>query len=257
MGETPFDWAAREARMRRGELFHALRVPDDCWIIIRVDGRSFHAYARKYERPFDPRFHEHMLAAAEALVEAFAAPLAYTESDEISMVLRPEWELYDRELEKLVSLTAATTASAFAVSSGDPVAFDSRVCVYPRLETVLDYLLWRQDDCWRCCVNGWAYWTARKEGLDNQRATALVEGPAQRKHDFLHERGINVAEVPAWQRRGSCIVRETYQREGYNPKTGESAQATRRRLARREDLPRGEEFRAFCCQALGEPLLTT
>ena len=245
------DWHAREARMRRGEIYHALRVPDDCYIVLRVDGRAFHSYTEKYERPFDPRFHEHMLRAAEALTESFVGDLAYMESDECSLVLGPQWGYLGRSVEKLISLTAATAASAFAVSSGDPVAFDSRVCVYSRLETVLDYLAWRQDDCWRCCVNGWAYWTARREGMDNRQATQIVDGPSRLKHDFLHQRGINVADVPSWQKRGSCILRETYEREGFNPKTQETVMATRRRFTRCEELPRGEEFRTFCAQILG------
>jgi hypothetical protein len=45
-------------------------------------------------------------------------------------------------------------------------------------------------------------------------------------------------------------LRETVQHEGLNPKTGQKVQTTRRRVARCEDLPRGEEFRAFCQQAL-------
>jgi len=245
------DWRAREVRMRQGEIYHALRVPDDCYIVLRVDGRAFHSYTEKYERPFDPRFHEHMLRAAAALTESFVGDLAYTESDECSLVLGPQWDYLGRSVEKLISLTAATAASDFAVSSGDPVAFDSRVCVYSRLETVLDYLAWRQDDCWRCCVNGWAYWTARREGMDNRQATQIVDGPSRLKHDFLHQRGINVADVPSWQKRGSCILRETYEREGFNPKTQETVMATRRRLTRCEELPRGEEFRTFCAQILG------
>jgi tRNA(His) guanylyltransferase len=244
------DWAAREARMRRGEIYHSLRAPEDCYLVLRVDGRAFHTYTEKCDRPFDRCFHEHMLAVAESLVECLQGSLAYTESDECSLVLGPRWDHLGRSVEKLVSLSASTAAGAFAAASGDRVAFDSRLCVYPRPETVLDYLAWRQDDCWRCCVNGWAYWTARHEGMDNRQATRLVDGPAQVKHDFLHARGINVADVPAWQRRGSCVLRETYQREGFNPKTGQTVLATRRRITRCENLPRGGEFRAFCQQAL-------
>jgi tRNA(His) 5'-end guanylyltransferase len=244
------DWQAREARMRRGEIYHSLYAPDDCYLVLRVDGRAFHSYTDQYDRPFDRRFHEHMLAAAEALVECFAANLAYTESDECSLVLSPGWDYLGRSVEKLVSLTAATAASAFALCSGDRVAFDSRLCVYPHVETVLDYLAWRQDDCWRCCLNGWAYCTARKEGMDNQQATRLVDGPAPVKHEFLHQRGINVAQVPAWQRRGSCVIRECYEREGFNPKTQERVMTTRRRITRCEDLPRGDEFRSFCRKLL-------
>lgn len=236
--------------MRRGEIFHSLRVPDDCYIVLRVDGRAFHSYTDKYERPFDGHFHAHMLRAAAALAESFVGDLAYTESDEISLVLGPRWDYQGRSVEKLVSLTAATAASAFAASSGDPVAFDSRVCVYPRLESVLDYLAWRQDDCWRCCVNGWAYWTARRAGMDPREATRMVDGPARRKHDFLHEHGINVAHAPGWQRRGSCIFRETYEREGFNPKLQQPVTTTRRRWTCCEDLPRGEAYRDLCRQIL-------
>ena len=93
------DWQAREARMRRGEIYHALRVPDDCYIVLRVDGRAFHSYTEKYERPFDPRFHEHMSGVAEALAESFVGTLAYTESDECSLVLGPQWDYLGRSVE--------------------------------------------------------------------------------------------------------------------------------------------------------------
>src|SRR5215208_206220 len=98
MGEGMIDWAARETRMRRGEVYHTLRVPDDCYIVMRVDGRSFHTYSREkeFERPFGSRFHEHMLRVGEALVDGFHAPLAYTESDECSVVFGPEWDLQGR-----------------------------------------------------------------------------------------------------------------------------------------------------------------
>ena len=67
----------------------------------------------------------------------------------------------------------------------------------------------------------------------------------------LVEMWVYYADVPSWQKRGSCVLRETYEREGFNPKTQETVMATRRRFIRCEELPRGEEFRTFCAQILG------
>lgn len=77
-----------ERKMRHGERFHHLRVENDSFLVVRVDGRSFSRFTeRKVEKPFDARFHNWMRATAEALFVGFDGIYAYTESDEISVLL--------------------------------------------------------------------------------------------------------------------------------------------------------------------------
>src|SRR2546422_10657605 len=114
--------------MRAMECFHSLRLMDGVYPIIRVDGRSFSRLTgTKFEKPFDTRFHEAMLRTAEALLKETRAIYAYTESDEISLVCPKEWDFFDRELEKIVSVTASIAGSSFSLVIGAPAVFDSRI----------------------------------------------------------------------------------------------------------------------------------
>ncbi|MEV5746589.1 tRNA(His) guanylyltransferase Thg1 family protein [Actinoallomurus sp. NPDC052308] len=54
---------------------------------------------------------------------------AYTESDEISVLLDRSSDLFGREVEKLVSMSASAATAAFTLAAGEPVHFDGRVWV--------------------------------------------------------------------------------------------------------------------------------
>src|SRR5437660_497977 len=113
-----------ESRMRALEHFHALRMLPGVWPVIRVDGKGFSKFtAGRYEKPFDERFSRCMVTAAEALLVHLGGVYAYTESDEISVLLPREWDLYDREVEKAVSVSAGIASSAFTLACGAAAAF--------------------------------------------------------------------------------------------------------------------------------------
>jgi tRNA(His) guanylyltransferase len=241
-----------EARMRCGEVFHSLRVPPGAFIVIRVDGRSFARFTeRMTQKPFDAVFHDWMVASARALVESFGGLYAYTESDEISVLLPRASALFDREVEKLVSLAAARTASTFSLACGEAVEFDARIWVGVEDESVVDYFAWRQGDAARCALNGWCYWTLRNDGKSVAEATAALERTTHaEKNELLHRHGINFNTVPAWQRRGTGVRWESYEKEGVNPKTGAKRTATRRRLVVDDALPMKAAYRDYVAELL-------
>jgi tRNA(His) 5'-end guanylyltransferase len=233
-----------EDRMRAMECFHSLRLMDGVFPIIRVDGRSFSRLTEaKFEKPFDARFHEAMLLTAEALLKETRAIYAYTESDEISLVCPKEWDFFDRELEKIVSVTASIAASSFSLAIGAPAAFDSRIVAAVDQAHVVDYFRWRQADVGRCALNGWCYWTLRKLGKSVGEATRALENKdLSFKNELLHKEGINFAKLPAWQRRGTGLYWETVEKEGYNPKKKEKVVTQRQRIRFDEELPAGDAY---------------
>lgn len=235
------------ARMRRGEAFHGLRIPPGCYAVLRVDGRGFSRFtAAHFEKPFDRRFHELMTATARRLVEELHGRYAYTESDEISVFLPRDWDLFDREVEKAVSLSAGVASAEFTLLGGRAAHFDSRAWVSGRRDDVVDYFRWRQADAARCALNGWAYWTLRQEGLGVRQATARLHGATRaEKHELLFQRGVQFQDLPAWQRRGTGIYWERYTKEARNPRTGEPVLAERRRLRVDEDLPMKDDYAEF------------
>ncbi|GMM31454.1 tRNA guanylyltransferase [Martiniozyma asiatica (nom. inval.)] len=84
------------------------------YIVIRLDGRSFHVYTSHYDfcKPNDPLALGVMNDAARQLMMSFPdIIMAYGDSDEYSFLLRRDTELFNRREEKIVSvLTSAFTA---------------------------------------------------------------------------------------------------------------------------------------------------
>jgi tRNA(His) 5'-end guanylyltransferase len=74
---------------------------------------------------------------------------------------------------------------------------------------------------------------------------------ASGKHDLLFRGGVNFNDLPAWQKRGSGLYREGYDRPGANPVTGEPTTARRRRIRRDHDLPVRDAYSAFLRGLMG------
>jgi tRNA(His) 5'-end guanylyltransferase len=233
-----------EKRMRELEQFHSLRFLPGAWVVLRLDGRGFTRFTMsRFEKPFDPQFHAWMVQTAHAVFEDLQGLYAYTESDEISVLFPRDWALFDRELEKAVSLSAGLASAAFSLACGTRVVFDSRAILAATDDQVVDYFRWRQTDAARCALNGWCYWTLRKAGHSVAEATVSLQGKSvAEKNELLFQHGINFNEVPLWQRRGTALYWETYQREGYNPKLGQKVLTARRRIQADRELPVGADY---------------
>jgi tRNA(His) 5'-end guanylyltransferase len=253
-----------EKQMRLGECFHQLRVPPHVYTIIRVDGRSFSSFTENHRmadgscitKPFDHHFHLWMVEAATQLLHTLQGIYAYTESDEISVLLPLNSTLFDREVEKLVSISAARTAAAFSIQCNEIVDFDARIWVGGQLDDVVDYFQWRQSDASRCALNGCCYWTLRKEGMSAAKANSSLAGTTvAQKNEILFQRGINFNELPAWQKRGVAITWISYEKEGVNPTTGQASTTTRRKTAV-TDIPLKDHYRDFLTTVLQRSLDT-
>lgn len=235
-----------EDRMRRLEAYHALEVLPGAHPIVRVDGRSFTKLTRGMEHPFDIRFHECMVATASALLVELGGLYAFTESDEISVLLPRDTDLFGRSVEKLVSVSAGVASSTFSLELGKAAHFDSRVWVGVSEVDVIDYFRWRQADASRCCLNSWCYWTLRKGGKSAKAATEALEGQTfSQKNELLFKHGINFNNVPTWQKRGVGLYWKGVEKAGYNPKTRETTPYYRRRVYVDKELPRGAEYASF------------
>lgn len=234
-----------DSMMRKYEVFHSLKVVPGAYVVIRVDGRGFSKLTEQMglDRPFDGDFHKAMMNVTETLVEHFGAVYGYTESDEISILLDKNSDFFDREVEKLVSTSAAIATAAFAreLAGGfhSLATFDSRVVVLPQVEDVTDYFWWRMCDATRCSLNGSAYWLLRNTlGKSKSQATKILHGQTvEFKHNLLHENGINWNNLDAWKKRGAGVYREQYEKVGYNPIEKKHVKVKRSRLVRDEEIP--------------------
>ena len=238
---------AFEKKMRSLEYFHNLRLLPGVWTVIRLDGRGFSKFTEsRFEKPFDLQFHTLMVQTTKVLLEELQGIYAYTESDEISLLFNPNWDLFDRSLEKIVSISASIASANFTHVAQTIVNFDSRVWLGANKSQVVDYFLWRQADATRCALNGWCYWTLRKAGKTVGEATSTLEGKSIAfKNELLFQYGINFNDLPTWQRRGVGLYWEEYEKEGYNPIENKIVVAKRRRIKVDEELPMKEAYGDF------------
>jgi tRNA(His) 5'-end guanylyltransferase len=243
-----------DARMRVFETAHDHCVLPGIFMVVRLDGRGFSRRTKeiwKLEAPFDVRFRDIMLATTEHLLDCgFSAVYGYTQSDEISLLLRRDDASFGRKTRKLLSILAGEASARFTLAMGDLACFDARVCQLPTQELVRDYFHWRQEDAHRNALNAHCYWLLRKSGQSVREATNQLDGlSVSEKNELLFDSGINYNDLPSWQKRGAAVYWENYQKSALNPKTGETVLASRRGLKHDLELPRGEQYGAFidCC----------
>ncbi|MBA2396385.1 MAG: hypothetical protein H0V70_26970 [Ktedonobacteraceae bacterium] len=147
-----------EKRMRAHEYFHALRCLPGAWVVLCLDGHGFTYFTSiVFEKPIDQHFRDWMRETSRVLLEKLHGIYAYTESDEISILFRPDWDLFDREVEKIVSLSASIASATFTFACKQIVHFDSRIWIGVDKEQVIDYFRWCQEDASRCALNGWCH----------------------------------------------------------------------------------------------------
>lgn len=239
-----------EAVQRAREWFHGLTVPPGMWTVLRVDGRGFSGFTeRNFDKPFDPRFSALMVETAQAMLTEFDARYAYTESDEISLLVTHD--MFKRGVEKLVSISAGVASAVFTHAAGVPAHFDSRVWLGAGPGDVVDYFSWRQSDATRCALNGWCYWTLRKAGASRREATRRLHGTSTAdKNELLFGHGVNFNELPAWQRRGIGLWWETREHAGHDPVRGVDVTTTRRGVHIERELPMKDDYRALVEQLI-------
>lgn len=240
------------AAQRDREWFHGLTVPAGAWPVIRVDGRGFSQLTEAhFAKPFDDRMRAHMTAAATALMTEFGAVYGCTHSDEISVALPPESQLFGRGLEKLVSVSAGICSAVFTAAAGLPGHFDSRVWIGMSADDVADYFSWRQSDAARSALGTWCYWTLRESGDSARQAAAALTGASTaQQNELLYRHGVNFNDVPLWQRRGIGLRWLEYRKPGSDPRTGDRTSAIRRRLELDDQLPMKDEYRALVTAAV-------
>jgi len=171
------------------------RVP----VIVRVDGRAFHTYARGFRRPFDAKLMSAMdIAAYRVARQVQGCKAVYVQSDEASFLLTDydtlateAWFGYcQNKVESIsASLMTAEFNSVVAVTAPDRAGgrlatFDARAFNVPR-EDVANYFLWRVKDWERNSLSMYcgAFFTPRE----------MHKKSASQQHEMLCSIGKNWA----------------------------------------------------------------
>ena len=225
--------------MKRREIYSDLHCLPP--VIVRVDGRNFrNALSRiGLEKPYDKRFASEMADAIELFFKksGLGPDFAYTFSDEISFLFRNI--SFSGRIEKIDSVIPSFMSSALTITLGvdEPISFDSRV-IPVNEQNITEYLIWRQDEAWRNCINSYAYYTLLSEGMKEKKAAAILKNKdSSQMHELLFQKDINISKVPTWQKRGIIIQKQEYQADGFNPHLGEETTSIRKKVVQNWNIP--------------------
>ena len=195
-------------RMKEYEGASDFRLTTRLPLIIRVDGKCFHTLLRGADKPFDQKVIKAMADTAAELCRQIAGTrLAYTQSDEISLVVRDDNTIatqpwMDRRIQKMCSISASIAAVAFTGMYGKPALFDSRCFILPEHE-VINYLIWRQQDATRNAIQ-----MAGQSMFSHKQLHGVSCDQIQEK--MFKEKGVNFNNYQTYEKRGTVIRKEEY-----------------------------------------------
>jgi len=181
-------------------------------ICIRLDGRSFSRYTAKMDKPYDVLMSSIMVNVTKLLVEETNAAMGYTQSDEISLVLRqPSYEsqvYFDGKIQKINSVLAGfasscfnrMTETVFSEAITESLAlFDCRVWNVPNEMEAANTLVWRQKDALRNAVQGAARSVFSHKECQDKNNVELVY--------MLKNKGIIFNDYPDFFKQGTFVRR--------------------------------------------------
>lgn len=223
-------------RMKTYEKSSDYKIIPRAPIMIRLDGKAFHTLTKKLklDKPFDELFSYAMTQTAlELSSRVQGCMLTYTQSDEITMVIRTDQSHYtspwfDNRVQKMVSVGASiATAVMNDHINSEPfywkrmprgedkenwkefAFFDCRVWPMPNMVEVENNIIWRQKDCTKNSISSATYYEVGKV-LGRKTAQKKMHKLNQReRQDLLFKvAGINWNDYSTRFKRGVITYRE-------------------------------------------------
>ncbi len=239
-----------EQEMRGFEIYNNIKVKSNCYFIARLDGKGFSKLIidMKLKKPFDYNFKASIVKAIKKLMFETGAVIGYAESDEISILFDKTSNFFDRRIEKINSVLPSMM-TAFCMQqeffkSFIPI-FDCRILVAQTKKEVFNIFKWRQNDSLRNCLNSYAYWHLRFLGKTERQAEDILKDMKRdiKRELLLKEFNIDFNDIKAWEKYGTFIFWERYEKEGFNPKVKKKVLAVRRRFKEVEkEIKKETEF---------------
>lgn len=239
-----------EEKLRIYETAHDFCVPPNIYIVARIDGRNFTKLTKEkhaFKKPFDEKFRDIMVETVQHLMTCgFKIIYGFTQSDEISLLFDLKEAAFSRKLRKYNSILAGEASAKFSLLLGDMGVFDCRISQLPRIQDVVDYFRWRNEDAHRNALNAHCYWLLRNQGKSVQQATQMIKGKSTAfKNELLFEQGINFNKLPNWQKRGTGFYWQEVDKVAWNPVKKEEVQTKRKAITVDFNLPMKEKYSQF------------
>ena len=161
-----------------------------CPVIVRLDGKSFHSFAKGFKKPFDEVLIKSMQGTMKYLCEnTQGCVLGYVQSDEISLLLIDYKKLesqafFDYEVQKICSVTASMATMAFnKIFSRNLIDFHPDVTFYDG-----------KDPSEYDCAEKFGFDARTPEGLAELRKYCEVYDRAIEKGAMFDSRCFNIPE---------------------------------------------------------------
>jgi len=239
-------------RMKQYEACYKTIITPRSYIIIRLDGKNFSKYTGKLDKPFDEDFSKAMNETAIALCDYFNAKFAYTQSDEISLLIteiggnvetQPE---LGNVLQKLCSLTASVATAKFnevrnlqylrknvASSDDDSLGGEDPVDILDGINDVTAsfpkqaffdsrvFVVPNEDEVMNHMI--WRQQDATNNSISmaahallGHKATMNKSG-AEKQEMMFQEKGVNWNDYPIKFKRGVVVFKEAYMKDVLQP----------------------------------------
>jgi len=169
-------------------------------IVVRLDGRGFSKFTKPFKRPYDEDFREVMVATAKHVMEKCGGCLAYTQSDEISILIDRKDVFFNAKKQKVVSVLAAMATSKFVIEamkkwpehvSETTPHFDARAFNVPDYNEAVNSIYWRQVDCVRNSVSMVGHYYLSRSDMHKKKTTEVISMLGLRKdvnwYDYPNE----------------------------------------------------------------------
>lgn len=196
-------------------------------VIIRLDGKAFHTFTKGFDKPFDSILVEAIQYTTEQLCKNVqGCVFGYCQSDEISLLLVDYKKLnsdawFDYNIQKCSSVAASLAANYFnsylldcitsfkGFEQDDEInflsnklfkaSFDARIFNIPK-EEVVNYFIWRQNDCIRNAINSIGQYYFSHKDLQHKNVSQIKE--------MLVKNKINEEDYSGFCRFGSSIIKD-------------------------------------------------
>lgn len=182
-------------------------------IIARIDGRSFSAFTRDMEKPYDEALSCAMNEVCSVLVEKAHARIGYIQSDEISLAFLADGPdssvFFDGRVQKLTSVLASLAASVMTRTMPRYASrlphFDCRIMQVPDKTEGANMFLWRWKDALKNAISGLAQKHFSPSQLHGKHGGEMLA--------LLREKGVDFEVMPPAYRVGTFWRRGTVERD--------------------------------------------
>ena len=180
-------------------------VPSDSYLVVRLDGRSFHTFTRGLNKPFDENLTICMVETVKHLMEKTHPVLGYYQSDEITLLYKvndPNNFMFGGRTFKILSILAAMVSVKFnqqvAALLPDKANslphFDCRLMSFNSFDSAILAIIWRQQDCIKNAISMIAHaYISHK---------ALLRKSNKEKIAMLFNIGIMIEDFPETHKSG-------------------------------------------------------